>query len=353
MGTVLAAALLFVFEAGWPWAVSGGLALGSLHGWIAPRLPVRDPMDRQAVWGMRVFLGGVLVVVGLLVWVGLDWQLAALFVAIAVMTFVVVSRAVAETGAFFFGTFFLPGALTLGFAGAAAIGPRTALIMALASSAILLAPGWAPMPFMVQALKLADMANADVHKTAKCGIAVLLLCAPLALGATLYWSYDRGAPMRSWPQVANQYPGRDMVRMTARLQAQGIPDAARSLKGWDRLLHLSPNRPQVLAFAIAGSLTVLCGWCALRLTKWPFHPVMFLFLGSFHGQWISVSLLAGCAVKAGVTRYGGAALYNRLKPLMIGFIAGSVVAATIPMIVGGVYYLATGLAPPRLPGAVL
>ncbi|MBT4814961.1 MAG: hypothetical protein HON70_04640, partial [Lentisphaerae bacterium] len=341
VGVIVAATLLLVCRTGWLWALPGGVAAGLLHSWAAPRLTARGPVDQQAVWGMRVFIAGILVFLALLVSLGLDWQLAVLFAAITVVTFVVVSRAVAETGAFLFGTFFLPGALLLGFAGAVAIGPRTALTMALASSAILLAPGWAPMPFMVQALKLADMAKADVHKTAKCGIAVLLLCAPLALAVTLYWSYDRGAPIRVWPHAANQYPGRDMVRMTARLQAQGMLDTAASVSGWERLPHLSPNRPQVVAFVIAAALTVLCGWCGLRLTKWPFHPVMFLFLGSFHGQWISVSLLAGCAVKAGVIRYGGADLYNRVKPLMVGFIAGSVVAATIPTIVGGVYYLAT------------
>jgi hypothetical protein len=38
-------------------------------------------------------------------------------------------------------------------------------------------------------------------------------------------------------------------------------------------------------------------------------------------------------------------LYNRLKPLMLGFVAGAVVAATIPMLVGAIFHFATGRTP--------
>jgi len=350
VGGAVFALLLLVVRAGWLPAVCGGGAVGLLHAWAAPKFRVRDPVDEQALWGIRVFLVGLSVFLGILVWVGLDWQLAVLFAAIAVVTVLVVSRAVAETGAFHFGTFFLPGPLILGAVGAAAVGPRPMLIMALAGSAILLAPGWTPMAFMVQALKIADLAKADVHRTARLGIAVLLLCVPIALAVTIYWSYDAGAPVHAWPHVANRYCGRDMVRLCNRLEAQGTLEATQSLSGWERFRHVSPTWPHVAAFAIIASLTILCGWCGLRFTKWPFHPVMFLFLGSFHGQHISVSLLFGCALKWGVTRYGGAACYERLKPMMVGFIAGSVVAAAIPFVVGMIYYLVTGLPPQPMHG---
>jgi len=345
---MVCALLLFVLGAGWLLALPAAGAVFALHLRWAPALTVKHPVGSEAVWGVRVFVAGILVFVAVLVAVGLDWQFAVMFAAITVMTFVVVSRIVAETGAFHFGTFFLPGPLIMGFMGAAAVGPKAMVIMSLASSAILLAPGWAPMPFMAQALKLADMAKAKVLDTARWAAVLILVCAPLALACTLYWSYDRGAPLHNWPVVANQYPGRDVVAITRRLEGQGTLEQANSLHGWGRFMHVSPDRPRVTAFLITAGLAILCGWCNLRFTWWPFHPVMFLFLGSFHGQWISVSLLVGCAVKVGVTRYGGAALYNRLKPLMIGFIAGSVVAASVPMVVGAVYYLATGEPPVRM-----
>jgi hypothetical protein len=342
LGLVL---LRCVTGAGWLAAGAGAGGLLALHyGW-AGKLPAASAVGAGAAWGVRVFAAGMLAVLALLVSVGLEWPFAVAFAGITVTTFVVVSRVVAETGAFHFGTFFLPGPLLMGFMGAAAVGPRAMLIMSLASSAILLAPGWAPMPFMVQALKLVDMAKVGVLGTARRAVLLVLVFVPVAVACTLYWSYDRGAPLGNWPVAANQYPGRDFVTNTQRLAGQGDLELADTLHGWSRLGHLQPDGPRVAAFLTTAGLALLCGWCSLRLTWWPFHPVMFLFLGSFHGQWISVSLLLGCLLKVGVIRYGGVALHHRLKPLMIGLVAGAVVAATVPMVVGALFYFATGQPP--------
>ena len=342
LGLVL---LHYVTGAGWPGAGLGAGCLFAAHYCWAGRLPAASTVNAGAAWGVRVFAAGMLAFLALLVSVGLEWPFAMAFAAITVTTFVVVSRVVAETGAFHFGTFFLPGPLLMGFLGTAAVGPRDLLIMALASSAILLAPGWAPMPFMVQALKLVDLARVGTLATARRAVLLVLILVPVAVACTLYWSYDRGAPLSNWPVAANEYPGRDFVTNTQRLAGQDALELATTLHGWARLQHLQPDGPRVLAFFTMAGLALLCGWCSLRLTWWPLHPVMFLFLGSFHGQWISVSLLLGCLLKVGVIRYGGVSLYNHLKPLMIGLVAGAVVAATVPMLVGAAFYFATGQPP--------
>jgi len=46
-----------------------------------------------------------------------------------------------------------------------------------------------------------------------------------------------------------------------------------------------------------------------------------------------------------VTKYGGAGGYQKLKPLMLGLIAGDMMGGGIPIIIGLVYYLVTGLPP--------
>ena len=337
--------LHYVTGASWPASLAGAGCLFAVHYAGAGRFPATATLGAGAAWGVRVFAVGMLVFLAMLVSVGLEWPFAVAFAAITVTTFVVVSRVVAETGAFHFGTFFLPGPLLMGFLGATAVGPRALLIMSLASSAILLAPGWAPMPFMAQALKLVDMAKVSVLGTARSALFLVLILIPVAVACTLYWSYDRGAPLSNWPVAANEYPGRDFVTNTQRLEGQGAGELAGTLQGWARLQHLQPDGPRVLAFFIMAGLALLCGGCSLRLTWWPLHPVMFLFLGSFHGQWISVSLLLGCLLKIGTIRYGGVSLYNRFKPLMIGLVAGAVVAATVPMVVGAVFYFASGQPP--------
>jgi hypothetical protein len=47
-------------------------------------------------------------------------------------------------------------------------------------------------------------------------------------------------------------------------------------------------------------------------------------------------------IKVAVMKYGGANIYQRLKPLMFGLIAGEMMGGMIPMVVSLVYYLATG-----------
>jgi hypothetical protein len=56
---------------------------------------------------------------------------------------------------------------------------------------------------------------------------------------------------------------------------------------------------------------------------------------------MGVSYLIGWGVKKIITQYGGSQAYNRLKPLMIGLIAGEVLGALFPTLFGVVYYFIT------------
>ena len=83
----------------------------------------------------------------------------------------------------------------------------------------------------------------------------------------------------------------------------------------------------------------------LRYPRWPLHPVMFLILGGWQSRTLAVSFLLGWFIKVMVTKYGGATVYRRLKPLMIGIIAGDIFGAMLPIFVGAVYYFWTGELP--------
>jgi hypothetical protein len=50
-------------------------------------------------------------------------------------------------------------------------------------------------------------------------------------------------------------------------------------------------------------------------------------------------------IKTSVTRYGGGQTYQKLKPAMIGLIAGAMLGAFLPMIIGTAYYWVVGHAP--------
>ena len=309
------------------------------------RFPTRERVDAHAVWGMRVFLLCTLLFIVQLVIVGLDWQLAIVYTAFAFMIHIVISRMVVETGGFIIGTYVYPGVLIWAFTGAAALGPRTMLIMFLVSTVLVSGPGWAPMPFFVQALSLADRSQVSVGRVAKWGVAIVALTMAISIPCTIYWQYDRGAPTRGWSRSTAWYSFENMVEIKQRLRGQDLLEQAESVRGWQRVAHFSPHWEHVTAYGIALGIALAFGFGRLRFTWWPFHPMAFVFLGGWPGYYHWFSFMLGWLIKQGVTKYGGAHTYQKLKPLMIGLIAGTMLAKFIPMVVGPVVYLITGQPP--------
>jgi hypothetical protein len=114
----------------------------------------------------------------------------------------------------------------------------------------------------------------------------------------------------------------------------------------------SPSGACVVAL-VAGIVLVLVFTVArLRLSWWPLHPLMFALWATNHVMHFAWSFMIGWAVKLLVVKYGGNPMYERLKPLMVGLVAGEVLGAFLPCIVGWIYWLATGEAKPFhvLPG---
>jgi hypothetical protein len=82
-----------------------------------------------------------------------------------------------------------------------------------------------------------------------------------------------------------------------------------------------------------------------RFAWWPLHPVMFLVLYSWQSTVLAFSFLLGWLIKRSVAKYGGSRGTQKLKALMIGLIAGDMLAGVIAMIIGFLYYRITGRPP--------
>jgi hypothetical protein len=299
----------------------------------------------HAVWGMRAFLACTLLFIGQLVAVGLDWQLAVVYTLLAFMVHVVISRMIAETGGFIIGTYVYPCVMIWACCGTTALGPRTLLIMFLVSTILVSGPGWAPMPCFIQALKLADVSRLDLTRVAKWGVTIVAVAMLIAIPCTIYWQYDRGSPTLGWPRATAWYSFENMVEIKQRLKGQDLLAQAESLHGWARLAHVVPDWNQVSAFLIALGLALGLGLGRLRFSWWPLHPMAFVFLGGFPAVYHWFSFFLAWVLKITVTKYGGARLYQELKPLMIGIIAGSMLGDFVPMVVGSIYYFVTGHRP--------
>jgi hypothetical protein len=304
-----------------------------------------EEIEPHVIWAMRIFLVATLAFIAQLCMAGLDWQLAVLYTGIALMIFIVVSRTIAETGAFHIGSEIFPGAIIVGIFGAAALGPKAMITMFLLSAVLLGAPGWSTMPFLVQGLKLADMSDVRIGRVAKWVFVALALSLVISLPLTIYWQYDQGVPKGGWPRSLSAFPFENLVSTKHQLAAQGSLASSKAVSGWGRFAAMRPTGKCIFAFFLAVAVALGMGFGRLRFRRWPFHPVVFVFLGGHQAKMMGVSFLIGWLVKSMVNKYGGARVYQATKPLMIGVLAGEMTARLIPMIVGGVVYLITGQSP--------
>ena len=311
-------------------------------------MPSRERAEPWLAWAMRVFLVGSACFYAMLRVAGIDWLVALYYTVLTIIVFTVISRAVSEAGGFYVGTWIMPEAVLWGFLGAQAVGPSLLATMGVVSAVLLAGPGWAPMPFAVQALKLAELGQVRVARMARWSIVAILACILLALTTTLYWQYDQGAMTASagWARYTAELPFKQALIMKQQLKARGQLKEAESVSGLGRLRAatplVAPHRTFVIAFSLGVGLCLVVSFLRLRFAWWPLHPIIFVFFGSHQAQYVAFSFLLGWLVKTGITKYGGEQAYRKAKPAMIGLIAGEVLAGTIPVLVGIVYYLATG-----------
>jgi len=308
-------------------------------------LPDRDQPEKSAVWGARFMLLGIVAFVAQLVGVGIDWQLAVPYTLLFLLISLVLSRVVAETGAFFIHCYFYPCALLVSFLGAQSFDPHTMATLFFVTMILMIDPREIFMPFAVHAFALMDRTKVSLGKPAMGGVAAVLIGLLIAGTATLYWQYDRGAMSvgDGWSLSVMKWPFDNGAQLYRRLESLGrigenATAATATPTGFARFTQALPHKAGMVAFFSAMSLVLLFTFFRMRFTGFPLHPVLFLVLGSYQSRYLGFSFLVGWMIKRSVVKYGGAHLYARLKPLMIGLIAGEMVAGAITMLIGAIYY---------------
>ncbi len=307
----------------------------------------KETMGPEAVWGARLLLGAAAwFTIGLCV-AGLDWWLALLLTFIFVVFYTVMGRIIAETGLFFIQPWWLPAAVVVGLLGAQALGPEAVLLLFLVSVILLIDPREAVMPFIVTALKLLDMRKMPLGSSSAALAGALALGLAVAIPVTLYFQYNNGATMTDgWAtKAAPSIPFAETMKVTQRLSAQGTLEAAQTAGTWERITSVQADPVLLISFATGLGLTLLFNAGRLRFAKWPLHPIFFIVFCSYAGYMVAFSFLLGWAIKLTVTKYGGEHGYHGLKPLMFGLIGGDLLGGLIPILIGWIYYLNTGVLP--------
>ena len=306
-----------------------------------------DEIPEGAIWGLRVFVLGMLVFVIDLCLVGLDWQLAVLYSGFTTVICLVMGRIIAETGLFFIAPYLYPCVLIYSFFGDRAIGPQALMIMFMLTCAFLIDPRETLMPYVVNGVKLLDDCEVKTGRTAALCVLAIVLGLCVATPLTLYFQYDRGVNWNDgWDsRMVPKFSAEEIVRVRQRLMAQDVLEESEATTGWRHFANPTPDRRSMIAFlaGLGGVLVFAAG--RLRFPKWPLHPVLFLVWGGWAGYQTAWPFLMGCGLKVAATKYGGISAYQRIKPLMFGLIAGDMLSGLGITLFGLIYHLVTGELP--------
>ncbi len=307
-----------------------------------------------ATWAARFLLLCALGAIFLLARLGgLGWLLSALAVFLILLIFVIVARVNTETGALFIQPWWTPLGLLTAVFGIQGLGPQGLIVLGFVSIVLVGDPRTALMPFLSNGLRMTDrIAGAPLRRTCPLLLVMIVVGFFVALGATMLIMYNLGMGGGS----AGLYDGGtrwfasmpfgELTESLSQLSSRGELAAATAVTGIGHIGAMNPQTGALLWVGL-GMLLVLGFYLArLRLSWWPLHPVLFLMWGTVPGAAFAFSFFVGWAIKASVMWMGGARTFARVKPVMIGVIAGELIAAVLNMVVGTVYFFTTG----RIPG---
>ena len=302
-------------------------------------------IERHAIIGLWLAVVATIVAIAWITQLGLDWQISTLYILFTLMCFFILSRILAETGLFFVQAYWLPCTILIGALGTQALGTSTMITLLLLSMVLLVDPREAFMPFIVNVLRVSDRKKVKLPAMSG-GIMVavvvgLLFCTWLTVG--LHYRY--GGPMMDvWATaMVPVMPFDTVIKEHQRLEAQGTREQADAISGFARFGAAKPQETDFsIFFALGMGLVLLCTMARLRWTWWPLHPVAFLIWASMPAYAFAWSFLIGWGIKAAVMKYGGGTVYQKLKPLMFGLIAGELVALLIPSLISILWFVVTG-----------
>ena len=273
----------------------------------APGVDDRDELlsYRTAVFGS---VGGVVFICCWLWMTGISSWILPIFVAVMLVTFVGVTRVLAETGVVL-GAPMSSMQIFLHSAGTRILGPST-------TAGFFLAQPWA-FPARTHVMAGASTALKLTHGTRQRSRSLfyVLLLTLLVGGVTttatmLHHAYSLGAYGFSMQQYVTELLNRHL-----NYYGSAISDS-------------SDGQPIRLLWSGVGAVAMsVLIFARKRFYWWPIHPIGYA-AGTIHTAfWINI--FVGWLVKLNVLKYGGPSLYGYIRPFFLGMILGQAVISSI------------------------
>ena len=269
-----------------------------------PEVDDRDEIMsyRSAAIGL---VGGVLVMATWLWIMGTPWWMALLFVILAMLIFIGVTRVVVEGGLAAVRSPMIASDLVMQGMGSATLGPTGVVNLSLTFI-------WASdirvfvMATCANALKLIEEMAPRNRRLVFWGIILALFIGSLgAFWMIFHMAYKHGGiNLNSW-------------------FFKGLPETAYNTA----LRNIEPGGvywPGLGFFFGGGGVMLLMMWARQRLPWWPVHPIGFPIGANSMMNYVWFSVFLAWLIKRIVLRFGGARVYQRSQAFFLGMIAGQV-----------------------------
>ncbi|MCA1945075.1 MAG: hypothetical protein LDL30_07300 [Desulfovibrio sp.] len=265
-----------------------------------------------AVWGTVL---GLACLTGWAGWFGLPLGATLAFLLVGFMTLVVVSRLVCQGGVPYYAFAAAPMDGLLGLLGTSFFGPAGILGLAVMQKVLFLDVRESLMPSLFHAAKAGENVRGRGRLFAALCLA-LTLGAAVALGAMLV--------------LAHKYGMRDLSVDWAQRTSISMYETAQ------QLMEVGQGaRPWVITYAGVGAVVMLLlVACYYKLPWWPIHPLGYLAAYGTGMTHLWFCFLAGWLCNHLILRYGGAALFRRVRNVFIGLIIGDFLMGGAWAIVG-------------------
>jgi uncharacterized protein DUF6785/uncharacterized protein DUF6784 len=289
----------------------------------------RTPEDRRNRNAALMFSSGMIGMYAWLLWVGVMWGWALLYVGIGFMVSLLITRLVAETGMSFIRIDFRYTISAVKLAPMAMLNSVSLYFATVIAMLFPVASRTSTATLSTHALGLDEKAKPRFQTGMSWLFMIVLVIGLLSSGMVhLNANYNNAMPLDGADGPLSPWG-------TTRITQKAHPDliewqqktapANPGVKTDEYLTQTTYNQVGHLTFGAA--LCAALEWCCLRMPKWPLHPVGLIMNGTFYANQAWASVLLGWILKLLLVKYGGARLYRAAKPVFLGLIMGEVFAA--------------------------